>query len=82
MAPQSHTPRKKIALRKSASHGSPWAPRKVDAVVAYGQPSAIEAGGARAADVYYHAIRVAIHTMRNLVLVEKAQTMVFAHVQH
>ena len=50
--------------------------RKVDAVVADGQPCAIEAGAARAADIHHHAVRLSIRTMRDLVFVEKAQTLV------
>ena len=48
---------------------------EVDAVVAHRQPSAIEASRTRAADVHHHAIQVAIHAMRNLVFMEKAQTL-------
>ncbi len=69
MAPQSHTSRVRLA-RELLRQG------KVDAVVAHGQPCAIEAGRARTADVHHHVVQVAVRAMRDLVLVGEAQSLV------
>src|SRR5712671_3654023 len=49
--------------------------REVDAIVAHGEPGAVEAGRGGAADVHHHAVRVAVPAMHDVVLVEKAQAL-------
>lgn len=49
--------------------------REVDAIVAYGESRAIEAGRSRATDVHHHAGWVTVRAMHNAVLVEKTQAL-------
>lgn len=49
--------------------------REVDAIVAYGESRAIEAGRGSATNVHHHAGRVAVRAMHNVVLVEKTQAL-------